>query len=166
MNKVRASVLSNILVGIDFSDAGTTALEQALLLASERDQAQLHVAYVAGPAGEDIELNLPEGDRFMSAQVAVEWLEQYVERARVQAMTEGEPIESERVSVHVRVGDADEELVALADSLGAHLIVVGTHGRSGFKRLMLGSVAESIVRSAPCAVLVVRPPQRTADEGE
>lgn len=153
----RPSLFSNIIAGIDFSEVGSLALDAALRLAAERGTTRLHVVHVAGPAGEDVELDLPDGARIFSVKSAVAWLEQHVERARVDAMRHGEPIEADRVSVHVRVGDADEELIALAKTLAADLLVVGTHGRSGFKRMVLGSVAESLVRVAPCSVLVIRP---------
>ena len=53
-------------------------------------------------------------------------------------------------------GDARDVVVKLAKDKGAGLIVVGTHGRHGLRRALLGSVAETIVRDAPCPVLVVR----------
>jgi nucleotide-binding universal stress UspA family protein len=51
------------------------------------------------------------------------------------------------------------EIVATARLHHVDLIIMGTHGRSGFLHLLLGSVAENVVRLAPCAVLVTRPPQ-------
>jgi nucleotide-binding universal stress UspA family protein len=153
----RPSSFDKILVGIDLSETGSRALIHALLLAAERDDAVLHVAHVAGPAGDKIQLVLEDGVHVVSLDEAVAHIERYVETARVGAITEGEPIESERVKIHVCVGDYAEELVDLARSLGAKLLVVGTHGRSGVKRLVIGSVAESVMRTAPCAVLVVRP---------
>ncbi len=56
----------------------------------------------------------------------------------------------------VKVGPAAQQIVDLAASLPAELVVVGTHGRTGFSRLTLGSTAESVMRTAPCSVLVVR----------
>ena len=53
-------------------------------------------------------------------------------------------------------GDAARDVVQAADSLPARLVVLGTVGRTGFSRLLLGSVAETVVRQAPCPVLVVR----------
>lgn len=53
-------------------------------------------------------------------------------------------------------GSANDVIVRYAESVGAELVVVGTHGRSGFKRLMLGSTASWVVEHAPCSVLVVR----------
>ena len=62
-----------------------------------------------------------------------------------------------RVTSHLRVGAPARAIVQLASDVSADLVVVGTHGRSGFDRLMFGSVAEKVVRSAPCPVLTVRP---------
>jgi nucleotide-binding universal stress UspA family protein len=62
-----------------------------------------------------------------------------------------------QVKMHVRVGSPDVQIAQLASDLGADLIVVGTHGRQGLARLTLGSVAESLVRNAPCPVLTYRP---------
>jgi nucleotide-binding universal stress UspA family protein len=61
------------------------------------------------------------------------------------------------VVAHQRVDVPSEEIARLASELDADLIVVGTHGRRGLSRLLLGSVAEGTVRLAPCPVLVVRP---------
>jgi len=53
-------------------------------------------------------------------------------------------------------GHPAEEIVAAARTWGADLIVIGSHGRGGLGRVLLGSVAESVMRHAPCPVLVVR----------
>ena len=52
-----------------------------------------------------------------------------------------------------------EEIAQLASDLEASLVVIGTHGRRGVRRLLLGSVAEGVVRLSPCATLVIRPPE-------
>jgi nucleotide-binding universal stress UspA family protein len=54
----------------------------------------------------------------------------------------------------------DEEIVDRATKIGADLVVMGTHGRSGIKHALIGSVAERVVRTASCPVLVVPPPER------
>ncbi len=56
-----------------------------------------------------------------------------------------------------------EELVKLARQEKVEAIVLGTHGRSGIGRLLTGSVAESIIRQAPCTVICVRPHKKTAN---
>jgi nucleotide-binding universal stress UspA family protein len=62
----------------------------------------------------------------------------------------------ERGQAMVRTGDARDVINQTAKELGIDLIVMGTHGRRGISRALLGSVAETVVRSAPCAVLTVR----------
>jgi nucleotide-binding universal stress UspA family protein len=151
------SLFSNIVAGIDFSEPSTEALVEALRLAAERAQAALHIVHVARGGGEGVELDLPEGSVAVSSHEAVERLEAHVELARVRAMGHGEPIEADRVRVHVRTGEPAEEIKQIAKDLGSSLIVVGTHGRSGLKRLLLGSIAEAVAQCAPCTVLVVRP---------
>jgi nucleotide-binding universal stress UspA family protein len=59
-------------------------------------------------------------------------------------------------------GDAARTIVELADSGGFDLIVMGTHGRTGIGHLLMGSVAEKVVRRARCPVLTVRPPSTGA----
>jgi nucleotide-binding universal stress UspA family protein len=56
----------------------------------------------------------------------------------------------------VRIGTPADEIVKFADDKKADLLVVGTHGRSGIRRMLVGSVADSVVRRAPCPVLAVR----------
>jgi nucleotide-binding universal stress UspA family protein len=62
-----------------------------------------------------------------------------------------------RVFGHLRTGDASREIVQLASDLSADLIVVGTHGRTGIMKLLLGSVAQNVLTNASCPVLVVKP---------
>jgi universal stress protein A len=59
-----------------------------------------------------------------------------------------------RIVRHVAYGKPATEILAIAERLGADLIVIGTHGRGGLAQLVLGSVAEKVVRHAPCPVLV------------
>jgi nucleotide-binding universal stress UspA family protein len=60
------------------------------------------------------------------------------------------------LELHLLAGPPAKEIVRVARSVGADLVIVGTHGRRGVRRLVLGSVAEEVLRSAPCPVLVVR----------
>jgi len=55
-------------------------------------------------------------------------------------------------------GDVATEILRLAQETGSDLIVMGTHGRTGLARLLMGSVAEQVVRKAPCPVLTVKTP--------
>lgn len=62
-----------------------------------------------------------------------------------------------KVETHIAEGDVHDEIVKYADEKKAGLIIMGTHGRRGINRLLLGSVAESVARRAHCAVLLIRP---------
>jgi nucleotide-binding universal stress UspA family protein len=64
----------------------------------------------------------------------------------------GSPVEE----AHLRLGRADEEIVDLADDMGAGLIVVGSRGHGRIRRALMGSVSESVVRHAHCPVTIVR----------
>jgi len=63
---------------------------------------------------------------------------------------------------HLRMGQVDLEIVALAEELGADLIVIGSRGLGGVRRALMGSVSDSVVRHAHCPVLVVRPEKEQA----
>src|SRR5205807_909314 len=63
-----------------------------------------------------------------------------------------------RVEHRLEEGDAAAEIVRVAQEIHCDLIVMGTHGRTGIGRLLLGSVAEQVLRRAPCAVLTVKAP--------
>jgi nucleotide-binding universal stress UspA family protein len=63
---------------------------------------------------------------------------------------------------HLRVGGAPEEIVALAEDLGAGVVVMGSRGRGGIRRALMGSVSGSVVRHAHCPVLIVRKKSRTS----
>lgn len=67
----------------------------------------------------------------------------------------------EHAQLHVAIGDPASRIVELARQLGTNLVVMPTHGRTGAERLLLGSVAEHVVRFAPCPVLVI--PAAAAD---
>jgi nucleotide-binding universal stress UspA family protein len=77
-------------------------------------------------------------------------LEKWASAARAQGMT---------VRTIVRTGSANEEIVNLATDEGAELIIMGTHGRTGLNRMLLGSVADRVIRLARCPVLTVRTPE-------
>ena len=59
--------------------------------------------------------------------------------------------------IELRAGQPAEAIVEFARVMQAELLVIATQGRTGLARVMMGSVAEQVVRQAPCAVLVVRP---------
>src|SRR5437773_7230742 len=144
-----------ILVGIDYSDTGFLALQRGLALA----EGMLHVVHVIEPL---TAMPVPAGavqippDQASLDQAAAT-LRQYVEGHLATAWENPDRPNVSIVVSHVAQGVPADQIVQLASDLDADLIVVGTHGRRGVKRLMLGSIAERVVRLAPCPVLVERP---------
>lgn len=140
----------SILVPTDFSPQATAALEAATDLARrfESSITLLHVYAVPG-------LLMPDG--FVAATPdALRELLDAVERSlkELRARTEAP---GRTVETIARQGGAHHEIVEVARERGHDLIVIGTHGRTGVARFLIGSVAERVVRDAPCPVLVVRP---------
>jgi nucleotide-binding universal stress UspA family protein len=74
---------------------------------------------------------------------------------KVKRQFEGKNVE---VSLDVLIGSPESRIVEMADEIKPDLIVVGTHGYSGWERLLLGSVSDAVVHHAPCSVMVVRCP--------
>jgi nucleotide-binding universal stress UspA family protein len=64
---------------------------------------------------------------------------------------------------HLEAGDPATEILRVAREVPCDLIVLGTHGRTGLTRLVLGSVAEEVLRKAPCSVLTVKAPPPAAE---
>jgi nucleotide-binding universal stress UspA family protein len=137
--------LRNILAATDFSENATHAVAQAFELAALQGS-KVHLVH---------SYSIPVyPDAFAVGVDIVTPIEQAAKRALAIEVEkyQGRP---EFGGARVALGDAREEIVRLAKSLPADLIVMGTHGRTGFQHMLLGSVAERVVRSAPCPVLVV-----------
>ena len=81
-------------------------------------------------------------------------------------MAKGFPAEVPEVTTHCKIGAPAQEIVKLAAELEADLIIMGTHGWTGFKHLLLGSVAENVLRLANCPVLVVKSPGASAHHAQ
>jgi nucleotide-binding universal stress UspA family protein len=147
-----------IVVGVDYSETATFAFERALQMASEKPGAQVHVVNVLLRLQSDGWIDgalKPAEAGMLSWKEAAEKLTAYVNKTLEQWRASGQtPM---RVLMHQRLDAPARELAQLAADVEADLVVVGTHGRRGLARLALGSVAEAVVRLAPCPVLVVRP---------
>lgn len=147
-----------IVVGVDYSDLGAMALERAFELAAAQPRAEVHAVNVVRNFGEFVMIELPQASPYgLSLDEAADRVQNYVEdqKRRFEARV-GRPV-CERCVTHLRSEVAADEITRLAVEVEADIIVVGTHGRRGMSRLVLGSVAESVVRRAECPVLVVRP---------
>lgn len=139
----------SLVVATDFSAPGDNAVAGAIELAAQLD-AELYIVHVFAmpvPLLTVYEFALPEPDMRDARELARAKLESYGE----QAVAAG-------VTAHVRLldGATDKAIVSLARDVDAGWLVVGTHGHTGLQHVLLGSVAERIVRHSPCSVLVVR----------
>ncbi len=140
--------ISKIVVATDFSDASDHAIDRALSLAESLKASVILVHAYGLPV-----YGFPDGVLLPSPEVAAnisdvaqEALDRTLNRARERFS---------KVTGVLREGDAREEVEAVARDVGADLIVTGSHGRTGFKRWVLGSVADRIVHTSPIPVLVV-----------
>ena len=138
-----------ILCPVDWSDASAGALQAASALAKRFDAGLtlLHVDVVPGSA-------IPEALLETPREVATD-LAAAPDRPLLDWKARAERLGAPRVEVSRSVGTPGLEIVALARRDAYDLIVVGTHGRTGLGHLVLGSVAEEVVRHAPCPVLTV-----------
>ena len=143
----------HVVVGFDFSPLAELALREAAALAVERPDIAIHVVNARNDDGRYRISHSPTED------VAFEVEEAMTASARTALRDQGAE-EGVAVFTHALVGDPADLIVAMAEDIDAELIIVGTHGRRGLKRLMLGSVAEEIMRAASCPVLVMRPRRR------
>jgi universal stress protein A len=143
--------LKKILVAIDFSKLSHEALDYAISLAEDVG-ARLSVLYVVEPM-EFTGVDVLGGTPIATQAIVEEHLKQAkreMERVRNRKLAK-----LEGATVTVRLGRPAEEIVALGGKGRSNLIVVGTHGRSGLSHLLMGSVAERVVRHANCPVLAV-----------
>lgn len=137
--------LRTILYPTDFSETGAAAFQLAGSLARDHgaDVVVLHVYPPPMNHGEGMARRAPEG--YYDA------LQKRLRRFRVPGRTAG-------IKHQLVQGEAAEEILRVAHKLDCDLIVMGTHGRKGLSRLLLGSVAEKVLREATCPVLTVKVP--------
>lgn len=151
-----------IVVGVDFEPDGNLALDHAIELADAHEHSEIHILYVDhdfGPASAPLEAEVAGYSRAVSArsESTLDRLETLI-TTQVEATRQRKPMwRNPTLTSHFRLGNAAEHIVQLAVDLAADIIVVGTHGRRGVKRLLVGSVAASVLRMARCPVFVVRP---------
>ncbi|MBK6513249.1 MAG: universal stress protein [Polyangiaceae bacterium] len=143
-----------ILAAVDLNPGSTLVLERAIDLASTQPNAEIHAVTVVEP---ELPLGvypgiLPADLQSPNAERTAEFCREIVNRVGAERKSERLP----SVLVHAVVGWAADEIIWLAAHLDADYIVMATHGRKGLKRLLVGSVAEKVVRLAGCPVVVVR----------
>jgi len=135
----------SILVPVDFSKSSLDALQHALALARQFN-ARLVLLHVVAPFHADMFMDTTDIQRDART----------LAHKRLTKLANASKKVWSRTGHRFRVGHVDTTITAQARRLNADLIVMGTHGHSGLKRALLGSVAERVVRHAPCSVLTVR----------
>ncbi|MEX2214184.1 MAG: universal stress protein [Phycisphaeraceae bacterium] len=133
-----------VLIPVDFSPPAMDAIKVARDLVG--DESGLHVLYV-----------MPEN---MPVPVEGAWVppptEQELETSRSALTQKLADLGLKGVVVAVRPGSAASTICEYAQEIGAELIVIPSHGRTGLKHLLIGSVAERVARHSPCPVLILR----------
>jgi nucleotide-binding universal stress UspA family protein len=152
------SQIKRILVPTDFSAASEVAFNYALDIAF-RDGATMHLLHVLEE--QSFAAAYPDGSYVELPHVR----QQLIREAEARLAAAGARCADVSVTAttQVVVGQPDPTIVQQAMDRRSDVIVMGTHGRKGFAHLMLGSVAERVLRTAPCPVLTVRDTSRTAD---
>jgi nucleotide-binding universal stress UspA family protein len=145
--------IKRILAPTDFSPHAEHALRYACALA-ERFGADLHVLHVVP------EIAPVSPDPFLVPAMPHEFYQEEEHRVAKSLETAVDPSwgKPRSLTTAIRWGTAAPEVVDYAAEQDADLIVVATHGRTGLSHVLLGSVAERIVREAPCPVLTIRDP--------
>jgi len=140
-----------VVVAYDFSPSAEEALVRAADVAARAPQHVLHVVGALDPGG-----GLTIGSLKHVDYQSAERVQQLITE-RVTAAFAGRPTAAEvQFFIHARIGKPADEILAVAEDVGADLIFIGSHGKTGVERFLLGSVSERIVREARCPVMVVR----------
>src|SRR5262245_35747303 len=143
-------VLKKILCAVDFSEPSRKALRAAVDLASRFDSelTLLHVYQMPGYA-------FPEGVVMAGPEVLNDLVER-IDKVLGEWKKECEDRGLSTVKTETAMGIAHVEIVRIAAEGSYDMLVIGTHGRTGLKHALLGSIAERVIRTAPCPVLTVR----------
>jgi nucleotide-binding universal stress UspA family protein len=141
-----------ILVALDGSDTASLALDAALKLAADSGAQLLPLYVIDVPV---IAYDVPGFDPSIVRDAFVEEGQRITSDAQNRMSQHGVTGTARTVEVVSPGEDVAHRIVAIANDWHADVIVMGTHGRRGFRRLMLGSVAERVLRSAACPVLMI-----------
>jgi nucleotide-binding universal stress UspA family protein len=139
--------LTRILCPVDFSETSAHAVDHAIALAGWF-HARITALHVCNPAYMPVPGLPPPAERVSAAEI---------QRAHDETARYFQAAAGIAVDIVVDVGQPVRHILSRAIHSSADLIVMGTHGASGFEHLVLGSVTEKVLRRAPCAVLTVPP---------
>jgi len=144
-----------VLIALDGSECSKNALDHVGGRPWQKDDVFL-IVHVVEPIPVDIGIAYVPSAYTQTDGVAAEAANKLMEVAAKQLK---EALPEHTVETKVAFGMVKNEIVDLAKSWPADLIVIGSHGRKGFNRLLLGSVAEEVLAAAPCSVEVVKHPE-------
>jgi universal stress protein A len=153
--------VTRVLAPIDFSPSALAALEYATFIAGTfgAELTVLHVWEPPGYVGPDTLALLPV------AAGQPGWDETRAEVTRkVEQFLATAKAKPKRLSVRIESGEPSDAILGAARDGDADLIVMGTHGRTGLSRLLIGSVAEAVLRRSTCPVLTIRVATKVARE--
>jgi nucleotide-binding universal stress UspA family protein len=139
--------IKTILVPLDFSASSNSALDYAMMLA-ERFTAAIHLVHVCEVP------TMMTMDAY--AVASLDWNQKLGEAAERELETVAARLNDKKVSTEVLFGNPARCIVTAATTNQADLVVMGTHGHGAVMHLLMGNVAERVVRTAPCPVLTVR----------
>jgi len=140
-----------VLAAVDTSPAAKRVVTMASRFVRAYPQATLHLLHVLRSSRLSRAQAAHAGTIAIDPDAAAD-AKDHLEYCRRQAVGQCR----NRVVSHFSVGDPTEEILRLCNELGVDLLVIATHDHSGFERLLLGSIAETLMRKAPCTVAVVR----------
>lgn len=145
--------IRNVLVALDFSEHSQKVFDAAVEQAKAFG-AQLHLVHA-------FEVLVYRGVRYdeVLSKETIDSAEEKAKARLTQLLADAEK-QGVQGQVHLLEGEARDVLPRAASDLDADVIVIGSHGHSGLRHLLLGSVVEHVMRHAPCAALVVRLPEK------
>lgn len=153
-----------ILIATDFSECSLAALN-AVLARSWPDQTEFHIVYAAEPVYASCAISAGYVQPMIDAHLehvktTRTMIEKMVEETK-SVLPDGTIIVGE-----VLDGSPAATIIDKARDWDADLLVLGSHGRSGLERFLMGSVAEKVVSNAPCSVLIVKSKQKKDQKGQ
>jgi nucleotide-binding universal stress UspA family protein len=143
--------IRTILVPTDFSKHAGTALDVARTLARDHG-ARLIVLHVDMQYSGTLAMTIDPG----TSRKALDAIREQLEGSDLKCSVE----------TQLRIGDPVDEILEAIATENPDLVVVGSHGRTGLRRLIMGSVAEAVLRRSPCPVITVRTPAHLDDATE
>jgi len=143
--------IKRIMTAVDFSETGQAAASQAAELA-QRLGAELVVLHVVNEPA----FAVAEGNGYLAPAVVAEY--ENAMKTKLQGTADALASSGAKVSAKVVRGTPHDAIVSAAESEKVDLIVMGTHGRTGIGQLLLGSVAERVVRLSKVPVMTIRTP--------